>query len=68
MKTKPVVFTALALLGMALLFVGIARTGTGPLGDRGPNLCGENGDAFDYGIGRLLAEDYRSSGISAVSA
>jgi hypothetical protein len=47
---------------------GIARTGTGPLGDRGPNLCGESGDVFDYGIGRLLAEGYRSSGIFAVSA
>ena len=47
---------------------GVARTGTDVFGERGPNLCGENGDVFEYGIGRLLAERYRSAGIFAVSA
>ncbi|KVF26442.1 hypothetical protein [Burkholderia vietnamiensis] len=47
---------------------GVARTGTDVFGERGPNLCGENGDVFDYGVGRLLAEAYRSAGIFAVSA
>ncbi|MFM0631247.1 hypothetical protein [Paraburkholderia xenovorans] len=35
---------------------GDAQTGTNALGGRGPHLRGENGDIFDYGIGRLLAE------------
>jgi hypothetical protein len=47
---------------------GVTHTGTNVFGDSGPHLRGENGDVFDYGVGRLLAESYRSAGIFAVTA
>ena len=46
---------------------GIAQTGTNSLGEHGPMLSGENGDVFDYAIGRLLAENYRTAGAFSAS-
>ena len=42
---------------------GVATTGTDVLGMSGPFLRCENGDEIPYQSGRILAEEYLSSGV-----